>query len=138
MPWVFFLCFLPEFHAPEKVEEEDELRSNGNESGDTDENVDRLQLCEVSHGSRVKIAPRMARQPQEMHWHKDGIDTYERQPEVNLPNPFVQEPAKHLRKPEICGREHSENRRHAHDQVKVRDNEVGVVKIQVQCRLGQK
>ena len=34
--------------------------------------------------------------------------------------------------------EHSEDRRDAHDQVEVRDDEVGVVQVQVQRRLRQK
>ena len=46
-------------------------------------------------------------------------------------------PAKHLREPEIGAGEHSEDRRHAHDQMEVRDDEVGVVQVQVQRRLRQ-
>jgi len=53
VPWVFFLRFLPCHQAPDQVKQEEELRSDCDERGNTDENMDRLKLCEV--GYRVVI-----------------------------------------------------------------------------------
>jgi len=62
-----------------------------------------------------------------VHGHENRIHANERNPEVDLADAFVQEPAKHLREPEVRAGEHSENGCNPHDQVKVRDNEVRVV-----------
>src|SRR6266567_1309811 len=107
MPRIFFLRFLPCLQTPEKVEQENQLRSDCDERRNTNENVDRLKLREVRHCGGIKIAPRMPRQSKEVHRHKDRIDTDEREPEMDLPNPFVQETPKHFWKPEIHAREHS-------------------------------
>src|SRR5947209_17361272 len=49
MPRIFFLRFLPCLQTPEKVEQEDQLRSDRDERRNTDENVDWLKLGEVRH-----------------------------------------------------------------------------------------
>src|ERR1019366_10115739 len=85
----------------------------------------------------VEVAPRMCGQTQEVHRHEDAIHADECKPEVDLADPFIQEPAKHLGEPEIQACEHSEDGRDTHDQVKVSDNEVSVVQVEVECRLRQ-
>src|SRR6266478_4362283 len=79
----------------------------------------------------------MSCQSQEVHWHENCVDADERKPEVDFAEPFVQEAAEHFGEPEIHAREHSENCRHTHDQVKVRDHEISVVQIQIQGWLRQ-
>ena len=79
----------------------------------------------------------MAGQAQEVHGHEDAVDADEGEPEVDLAERLVQHPAEHLREPEVRGREDAEDRRHAHDQVEVRDHEVRVVQVQVERGLRQ-
>src|ERR1035441_5393554 len=137
VPWILFLRFLPRKQAPEEVEQEDELRTYGNKRRNADENMDRLQLLQKFHRGCVEVAPRMCGQPQEVHRHENAVNTDEREPKVNLADPLIQEPTKHLGEPEIQACEHPEDGRDTHDQVKVRDHEVPVMQVEVECRLRQ-
>ena len=92
---------------------------------------------QIFRAARVRVAPDPARNSQKMHRHEDAIDARERQPEMQLSQRFVHGSAEHLRKPVIRRRENPENRRHAHDDVKVRHDVVRRVQHRVHRRLRQ-
>src|SRR3954471_12033727 len=87
--------------------------------------------------SELRITPRHTQQSHRVKWNKDRINAYEGNPKMKLADRFVHHAAKHLRKPEVGGREHAENRRHAHHQVKVRCHKVSVVEKEIERRLSQ-
>ena len=45
--------------------------------------------------------------------------------------------SKHLGEPEVCSGKNSENARHCHDQMKMGDNKISVMQVDVQRRLGK-
>ena len=49
----------------------------------------------------------------------------------------VHHPSKHLREPVVNARKHSKDGRHAHHDVEVSHNEIGVVNVHVQRRIRQ-
>ncbi len=61
-----------------------------------------------------------------MHRQVDGIGAEERHPEMPLAECLVVHLAGDLRKPVIDRAEHDEDRRHAHDHVEMRDDEIGI------------
>src|ERR1700730_8339799 len=71
VPGIFFLRFLPCLQAPEKIEQEEELRPDRNERGNADKNVNGLKLREVNHRGGIKIAPRMSSQSQTRDRHEN-------------------------------------------------------------------
>src|SRR5438309_6369778 len=62
-----------------------------------------------------------------MHGHENRVRAHEREPEMQLRQRFVHHAAEHLREPIIRCCEYSEDRRHAHNQMKVRDHEIGIL-----------
>ena len=57
---------------------------------------------------------------------------------MNFGHPFVHHLAEHFREPEIRPRKHSEYRSHSHNQMKVSDDEVCIVQLNVDGSLAQK
>src|SRR5258708_3121281 len=58
---------LPVFHAPEQIEEKDELRPNGDERHISDELLKRQQRMKKRQLRSLRVPPRMSRHPQIMH-----------------------------------------------------------------------
>src|SRR4029077_1069460 len=113
------------------------MRADGDKRRDADEHMDRLERLQERPSGHFGIAAWVPSHSKEMHGHKNGVYADKGEPEVDLTDPFMHKAAKHFREPEIKAGKHSEDRRYAHDQVEVRDDKVGVMKIQVQCRLRQ-
>src|SRR5205807_10286554 len=67
-----------------------------------------------------------------MHGHENRVRAHEREPEMQLRQRFVHHAAEHLREPIIRCCEYSEDRRHAHNQMKVRDHEIALAQVDVQ------
>ena len=85
----------------------------------------------------LRIAAQAAGHPVIMHGHEDGVRTHKRKPEVGLRQRFIHHAPEHFREPIIgCGK-NAEDRRHAHDQMEVRDDEVRLVQVNVQHGLRQ-
>src|SRR4030095_6777457 len=70
-----------------------------------------------------------------MHRHKNAVHPDESNPEVNLAQPLIHKPSKHLREPEVSCGEHAEDRRDSHYEMKVTRNDVRVVHREVQRAL---
>src|SRR5215813_1204562 len=79
----------------------------------------------------------MAGYSQQMHRHEHGIGAQKSYPEMKLAQDFTHGASKHLGKPEMSGGKHRKKSRHGHNQVKMGDDEIGVVHINIQRRLSQ-
>src|SRR5581483_3032213 len=80
---------------------------------------------------RVGDPPHHAAEADQMHGTENQIEKNERQPEMNLAQGFVHQPAEHLGEPEIESGEAAEENVADQRVVKMRDHEVGVVNVDV-------
>src|SRR5579875_1778727 len=119
----------------EDVPGEHEHRSAEDERPDRRDDVERLKTVARQV---VGVAARHALVTQPVLHQKRGVETDQGQPEVQLAQPLVEQPAGHLREPEIDpgeGGEHDGAEQHV---VEVRDHEIAVGDVEVQRRAGQK
>src|ERR1019366_248686 len=94
-------------------------------------------LHQIRHTSQVSVSAHVSSNAQKVHWHEDAINTSKSEPKMDFADGFVHKLAEHFRKPEISGRENSENGRNSHDQVEVRYDEICIMQRQVNRRLCQ-
>src|ERR1700691_213797 len=129
-------CLRSLVHAPEKIEEEDELGRAGDERRDGHECV---HWHEVLHTvfDKTRVAARHAFKANKVHRQEDAVDADKGDPEMDMAQRFVQHAAKHLRVPEVSTGEHAEDRRHSHDHVEMPHYEVVSVEKDVERRLRQ-
>ena len=118
-PRVILRTLLPLEHAPEEIEEEDELSRERDDSRHRHEEDERVQgfkeeinLLAVLGKSR--ITTRHADDAHDVHRDKDRIDADKSYPEMYPAQTLAHKAPEHLRKPEIDAREHSEYRRDTH------------------------
>ena len=96
------------------------------------EHIHRLLRLEERVLSRIVETSHLSADAENVHREEDAVNADEAQPEMNLAERFVHEPAEHFREPEIESGERREQRRDCHHQMEVRDDEVGI--LQVECR----
>ena len=105
-----------------------------------DERADRgddVQRGEPVGGQVVGVAARHALVAEPVLHQERGVEADERQPEVQLAQPLVEQPAGHLREPEVDARVGGEHDRAEQHVVEVRDHEVRVGDVEVDRRAGQ-
>ena len=117
--------------APEKVDEKNQLGSDGDEGCDGNEEVNRGQGLQKIKTGQLRIAAWIARHAQKMHGRKDGVDADEGEPEVHLSPELTHLPAEHLGKPIIGPSKDSKNGGYTHNDVKMGHHKVGVVQIDI-------
>ena len=86
---------------------------------------------------KLRETPRHSHHSHRVHRHEDAVDADESYPEMELAETFMHEASKHLRKPEVSGRKHAEDRSHTHHQMEVCRHEIGVVHRQIERSLAQ-
>src|SRR5277367_4529588 len=84
-----------------------------------------------------RIAANVSGHAEIMEWHKDAVATDESEHEMQFSEPLVHHSSRHLGKPEISTREHSEDRRYAHHHVEMPHNEIRGMKVDVERWLRQ-
>ena len=120
--------------ALEDVPHEREHRRTQDERPDRRDDVVRL---EAVGGQVVGVAARHAHVAQPVLHQERGVKADERQPEVQLAQPLVEQPAGHLREPEVDAGEGGEHDGAEQHVVEVRDDEIAVGHVEVQRRAGQ-
>ena len=93
--------------------------------------------CEGVEGRPGVVAAREAGNAQVVHGHENEVDAHEGEPEVDITQLLVHHPPKQLRKPVVHPGKHPEERRRAHHQVKVGNDEVRVVQLNIERRVAQ-
>src|SRR3954451_23667343 len=99
--------------------------------------------CGVGNLAELSIVARLACQTGEVHRQKRCVGSDEGQPEVPSSDSFRHKTSRapggpcELREPIIRRSKEAEDARHGHDEVKVSDDEGGVVQILIQDGLGQ-
>src|SRR5580693_2345792 len=88
-------------------------------------------------GQVIGVAARHTEIAQPVLNQERGVKTDERQPEMQLAQPLVEQPAGHLREPEVDTGERGEHDGAEQHVVKVRDHEIAVGDVEVQRRAGQ-
>src|SRR5262249_16550246 len=134
VPRISFNHALPAEDAEEEVEQENQLGRSQNECGNRNEHVHRLLRLKEHVLSRVIDAPHLAANSNDVHREKHAIGTDECEPEMNFSQGRIHEPPKHLRKPVIDAPECGEQRRYGHHQMKVGNDEIGILKLDVCSR----
>src|SRR5947209_13020140 len=123
--------------APEQVEQEDELRTHGDESRIGDELVEGKQRSQIMDFRELRVATWLTGHAEVMHGHEDRVGANQGEAEVNLAQAFVHHAAKHLGHPVISSSEDAEDGGHTHDQVEVGGYEGRVVQRYVESWLSQ-
>ena len=123
-------------HAPEQIEQEDELNSSGDQGRDCDEAMQWNQ-AQQKVVAENRVAAWIAGEPEQMHWHEDAIDAEESKPEMNVSKALAQHSSKHLRIPEVNRGEDGEDGRDSHDHMQVTDHEIRGMQIRVYGRMRQ-
>src|SRR5262245_17903566 len=101
MPRVVLRHFSSGEDTAEEIDQENELRSKSDERGDRNEHIHTLLRDQEIIFRRIVKTPHLAADAKDVHWEKDAIDADEADPEMNLAQRLVHEPAEHFREPEI-------------------------------------
>ena len=80
---------------------------------------------------------RLAGESGEVHGEERAVGGEEGDPEMELAESLVHEPAGHQGEPIVDAGEDGEGSGHGHDEMKMRDDEVGVVQIGVEHGLSE-
>src|SRR5260370_9359780 len=128
---------LPVFHAPEQIEEKDELRPNGDEGYISDELLERQQRMKKSQFRTLRVPSRMSGHTQIMHRHEDCVGSDKREPEVPPRETFAHHAPKHFREPIISRRKNPKNRCHAQNPYEMTRHKVSVMQRNIERRLRQ-
>src|SRR4051812_27378819 len=86
---------------------------------------------------QLRVAPRMPCHAEEVHGKKDRVRADEGEPEMRITESDVHLAPEHPRKPEVRPGEDGDHGCYAHDEMEVRDHEISVVQIHIECRLRQ-
>src|SRR5690606_3497166 len=133
-PWVLG-SLSSSVHAVEEVEQEDELRSEGDDRGSRYKHVQvSIMLSEGEVGPGI-VSSREARNTDVVHWEKHQIHTCEGQPEVDISQLRIHHSAKQFWEPVIDTGDHSEERGRTHYQVEVSYYEISVVQLDIDRRV---
>ena len=123
---------LAELETPQKIEQENKLRGDGGKGYPGNELLHGEQIFEVGHAGEVGVTARVPGHAQEVHGHENQIDARESDGEMKFAQALAHHAPVHLREPVIGGGEDSEDGGHAHDQVEMGNDEIGIVQRQVQ------
>src|SRR6185437_16051454 len=122
-------------NGDKEIDHKHYLRRKGKKGDPGNKFIQPLELIERNPGGKVEIPPRHPRQPFIIHWPKDQVRRRQRDPEMDIAQEGMHIPAEELREPMIDGRKHSEHRRNPHHEVKMCDDEIGVMQLNVQCTI---
>ena len=89
--------------------------------------MQRLEPDEIGCARIVGVAADAAGSSEEVHRGEDAIHADKREPKVPFAERFVHGAAEHFREPIVDGREDPKDCSDAHDEMKMRDDEVGGV-----------
>src|SRR5437868_10973229 len=106
-------------HAPEKIEEENELRQESHYRRDSYKKYERVQRLKKQINlltvlSKARIAARHTDYAHYVHRYEDGIDANESYPEMYPAQTLAHKASEYFWKPEIDACEHSEYRHDTH------------------------
>ena len=73
-----------------------------------------------------------------VHREKDHIDTDKRDPKVDVSQPVIHQPAKHLGEPMVYSSQHAKEGRATHHQMEMGHYKIGIVQLNVYGRIAQK
>src|SRR5215475_526395 len=134
MPGIPFRGRLSGKNADNEVQQKDQLSRAQNECGNRNKYVHRLLLLKEHVLGRVINTTHLAADSNNVHREENAIRPDEREPEVNLSECGVHEPAEHLREPEVqsgkCGEQWSDR----HDEMEVRYDEVSILELNIRSR----
>src|SRR6185312_4476443 len=122
----------------EEVEYKHELNGKYHHGHIGDELVQTRKHIEGTPSAVVHITAGHTRKSFVMHRPENEISTHQRYPEMDIRHRIVQISTEHFRKPVINTAEHAEEGRHTHYQVKVRDHEIRIMQMNVECRVPDK
>src|SRR5208282_2688946 len=137
LPWIITRLRSLE-HAPEQIEEEDQLSGDGYDRRVGHKRVQANQRMQILELGQLRVAPGLARQPEIVHRHEDAIGADQRKEEMDSRHLLVHHSTKHLGEPIVSRRKDTENSGYTHDQMKMAGHEGGVVQRNIQRRLSQK
>src|SRR5437773_5677216 len=121
----------PAENAEEEVEQENQLGRSQNKCGDRNEHVHRLLWLKEHVLSRVIDSPHLATDSDDVHRKKHAIGADEGEPEMNLSECRIHEPAEHFGKPEVDARKCSEQGSDRHNEMEMGNDEIRVLKLDI-------
>src|SRR5437899_3132012 len=124
-------------NTTKKFKNKNQLTDTENKGRNADENIYRLLRHKKHVLRRIVNAPHLAADADNVHGEEHAIDTDECQPKVDSAECFIHQTAEHFRKPEIQPAECREEWSNRHHQVKMRHDEVRILKLDI-CGRGSK
>src|SRR5438552_293602 len=127
MPWIVFGHAAARKDAHEEIEDEDQLGCAENESGNGDEDIQRLLRLQERVLSRIIQPAHLSADAENVHREEDTIDAHKAEPKMNFAESFVHQSAEHFREPEVKTPKSREQRSDSHYEMEVRNDEIGVL-----------
>src|SRR5437868_6005489 len=130
-------------HTPNEVREEQYLNRGGEECRIRDElrnghyPFKKFKAFAGNFIPMERVSSRRSGDSHDVHRNEDRVYADECKPEMHLADPFAHHPAEHLREPVVGSGEHTEDRRHSHNHVKVADYEVRIVQLKIERSLAE-
>ena len=132
-PWVGGPYFSSLENGIEEIKDKHEVHCKHNDRNNRDELIQVIEFVEGGPLAEIHITAWHTSQSHVVHGPEDQVSAGQGYPEMEVAKRIIQVTAKHFREPVVHTGKHAEESRHTHYNMKVRNNKVSVMNVNINC-----